>query len=143
MKISSGKTKVVMLNDGKLEHSILKKGDECYIECVSPETNAIIFILVRLSDGEIDFASVFEIKAIGETEDVDLDLPPSIHELELTVRPYNCLRSEGINTIDELIQYTEVELFKIPGLGKKSLIEIINALKSRGLSLGYYYNRKQ
>ncbi len=64
-KIPSGKTKVVMLNDGKLEHSILKKGDECYIECVSPETNAIIFILVRLSDGEIDFASVFEIKAIA------------------------------------------------------------------------------
>ncbi len=47
------------------EDSILKKGDECYIECVSPETNATMFILVRLSDGEIDLAYLHEIKAIA------------------------------------------------------------------------------
>ncbi|WMC19586.1 MAG: DNA-directed RNA polymerase subunit alpha [Enterobacteriaceae bacterium PC38] len=59
-----------------------------------------------------------------------------VEELELTVRSSNCLKSEAIHYIGDLVQCTEVELLKTPNLGKKSLSEIKEILNSHGLSLG-------
>jgi DNA-directed RNA polymerase subunit alpha len=60
----------------------------------------------------------------------------SIDDLELTVRSANCLKSENIMYVGDLVQYNENELLKTPNLGRKSLTEIKDALKSRDLSLG-------
>jgi DNA-directed RNA polymerase subunit alpha len=60
----------------------------------------------------------------------------SIDDLELTVRSANCLKSENIMYIGDLVQYTEQELLKTPNLGRKSLTEIKAALSTRGLALG-------
>lgn len=59
-----------------------------------------------------------------------------VDDLELTVRSANCLKSEQIFYIGDLIQRTEVELLKAPNLGKKSLTEIKDILASKGMSLG-------
>jgi Bacterial RNA polymerase, alpha chain C terminal domain len=59
-----------------------------------------------------------------------------IDDLELTVRSTNCLKAESIYYIGDLIQRSEIELLKIPNLGKKELIEIKDVLALRGLSLG-------
>ena len=59
-----------------------------------------------------------------------------VDDLELTVRSANCLKTEEIFYIGDLIQRSEVELLKTPNLGKKSLTEIKEVLKSRGLALG-------
>lgn len=59
----------------------------------------------------------------------------SIEALELTGRSENCLRSANIETIDELVTCNLEFLKSIPGLGKKSLREIIYELDKRGLSL--------
>lgn len=59
-----------------------------------------------------------------------------VDELELTVRSANCLKSENIYYIGDLVQRTETELLKTPNLGKKSLTEIKDVLVSRSLSLG-------
>lgn len=61
-----------------------------------------------------------------------------ISVLGLTVRSQNCLESEDIILIRDLVQKTEVNLLKIPNLGRKSLIEIIEALSSKGLTLGMH-----
>lgn len=58
-----------------------------------------------------------------------------IEELELTVRAINCLKAEGIKTVYDLIQWSEVFLLRIPNLGRKSLTEIQDVLAARGLSL--------
>ncbi|CAL4323330.1 DNA-directed RNA polymerase subunit alpha [Buchnera aphidicola] len=60
----------------------------------------------------------------------------SVDDLELTVRSANCLKTERIHYIGDLIQKTEIELLKTPNLGKKSLTEIKDILALRGLSLG-------
>ncbi len=60
----------------------------------------------------------------------------SIDDLELTVRSANCLKSEDIMYVGDLVQYSENELLKTPNLGRKSLTEIRDALKARDLSLG-------
>ncbi|WP_343189878.1 DNA-directed RNA polymerase subunit alpha [Buchnera aphidicola] len=59
-----------------------------------------------------------------------------VDDLELTVRSANCLKTESIHYIGDLIQKTEVELLKTPNLGKKSLTEIKDVLASRNLFLG-------
>lgn len=59
-----------------------------------------------------------------------------IDGLELTVRPANCLKSEGIKTIGDLLKSTDHDLLKIPNLGRKGIEEIRVALGSRGLSIG-------
>ena len=63
-------------------------------------------------------------------------LSTPIDSLDLTVRSVNCLKSESIYYLGELIQCTELDLLKTRNLGKKSLREIKNFLASIGLSLG-------
>ncbi len=60
----------------------------------------------------------------------------SVDDLELTVRSANCLKTENINYIGDLVQRTEYDLLKTPNLGKKSLTEIKNILSLKGLKLG-------
>jgi DNA-directed RNA polymerase subunit alpha len=67
---------------------------------------------------------------------VDPILLRPVDDLELTVRSANCLKAENIYYIGDLIQRTETELLKTPNLGRKSLNEIKEVLRSRGLSLG-------
>jgi DNA-directed RNA polymerase subunit alpha len=63
----------------------------------------------------------------------DLALP--IEELSLSVRSYNCLKREGINSVGELIQRTEQELTDIRNFGQKSIDEVKTKLDELGLSL--------
>lgn len=58
-------------------------------------------------------------------------LAKSIDALELTVRSFNCLASENIYTIGELVTKTENDLLKTPNLGRKSLKEIKEELFNR------------
>ncbi|MGN0915798.1 MAG: DNA-directed RNA polymerase subunit alpha [Succinivibrio sp.] len=80
--------------------------------------------------------------SVAPTEDtsfkpsIDPKLICSVEDLELTVRSANCLKTEGIKYLGDLVQKTEVELLKTPNLGKKSLTEIKDRLAERGLSLG-------
>lgn len=59
-----------------------------------------------------------------------------VSELEFTVRTDNVLKSVGILSIHELVKKTELDLIKIPNMGKKSLTEIKDVLESKGLHLG-------
>lgn len=77
-----------------------------------------------------------QIEPEKEEPEVDPILLRPVDDLELTVRSANCLKTESIHFIGDLIQRTEVELLKTPNLGKKSLTEIKDVLASRGLSLG-------
>ena len=59
----------------------------------------------------------------------------SIEELELSVRPLNCLKRAGIFTVDDLVKRSEEDMLKVKNLGRKSLDEIIKKLESMGLGL--------
>lgn len=67
---------------------------------------------------------------------IDPKLLCPVDDLDLTVRSANCLKTENIKYIGDLVQRTEVELLKTPNLGKKSLTEIKDVLAERGLTLG-------
>lgn len=63
------------------------------------------------------------------------ELAKPIEDLELSVRSFNCLKRAGIDTVEELIQYTEEDMMKVRNLGMKSLVEVKNKLNEIGLSL--------
>jgi DNA-directed RNA polymerase subunit alpha len=73
-------------------------------------------------------------EAIDEALLEKLKMP--ISELELSVRSANCLKEANIKTIGELVQLTEQELLQHRNFGKKSLNELVEILKSMGLSFG-------
>jgi len=59
----------------------------------------------------------------------------TIEELNLSVRSYNCLKREGINTVGDLRQKSEAELMDIRNFGQKSIDEVKGKLAGLGLSL--------
>ena len=61
-------------------------------------------------------------------------LETSIDDLDLSVRAYNCLKRAGILTLRDLTDKSENEMMKIRNLGKKSLKEVIDKVKSMGLN---------
>jgi DNA-directed RNA polymerase subunit alpha len=70
--------------------------------------------------------------AVDEGESV-LDTP--IEELDLTVRSYNCLKRQGVNTIGQLNECSEQDLLNIRNFGAKSIEEVKDKLVSMGLNL--------
>jgi MoxR-like ATPase len=60
----------------------------------------------------------------------------SLAELDLSVRATNCLESEGIITIRELVLRTDDELLEVRNFGETTLREVKAKLALHGLSLG-------
>lgn len=59
-----------------------------------------------------------------------------IEELQLSVRAYNCLKRAQINTVADLLDYSQEDLLEIKNFGQKSAEEVIEALqKSLGITL--------
>lgn len=68
---------------------------------------------------------------LGNRDPLDI----RIDELELSIRAYNCLKNEGIETLRELVAKTEIDLIRTPNFGRVSLKEIVDMLAEFGLSL--------
>jgi len=71
----------------------------------------------------------------AEEQEVPSDYQITIEELNLSVRSYNCLKREGINTVGDLVQRSEAELMDIRNFGQKSIDEVKQKLAELGLSL--------
>jgi DNA-directed RNA polymerase subunit alpha len=68
--------------------------------------------------------------------DLERKLNMSLAELELSVRATNCLESEGITTVRDLVNRTDDELLEVRNFGETTLKEVKAKLADRGLSLG-------
>src|SRR5439155_298149 len=60
----------------------------------------------------------------------------SLAELELSVRATNCLESEGITTVRDLVIRTDEELLEVRNFGETTLKEVKAKLQDIGLYLG-------
>jgi len=55
----------------------------------------------------------------------------AIEELQLSVRPYNCLKRAQINTIGDLLDYSPEKLLELKNFGRKSADEVFATLKNK------------
>jgi DNA-directed RNA polymerase subunit alpha len=72
----------------------------------------------------------------GENQELNRKLAMSLAELELSVRATNCLESEGITTVRDLVIRTDEELLEVRNFGETTLKEVKQKLAERGLHLG-------
>lgn len=70
--------------------------------------------------------------------DLELEqkLSQSLAELNLSVRATNCLESEGINTVRDLVVKNEDQLLQVRNFGETTLQEVRDRLSVAGLRLG-------
>ena len=91
---------------------------------------------------EIGEDTIAEKMVSEDAEEADADqevatkLAMPIETLELTVRSNNCLESNHIATVGQLVKNTDADLLKIRSFGKTSLREVKRKLADLGLSLG-------
>jgi DNA-directed RNA polymerase subunit alpha len=72
--------------------------------------------------------------------DIELDekLNMSLAELNLSVRATNCLETENINTVRDLVSRSEEELLQVRNFGETTLHEVTQRLADIGLKLGMH-----
>jgi DNA-directed RNA polymerase subunit alpha len=99
-------------------------------EALSDAANIIVDLFNPLKD--------LTLEAIQEdyAEDLDPTSQIPIEELQLSVRAYNCLKRAQINSVADLLDYSQEDLLEIKNFGQKSAEEVIEALQKRlGITL--------
>ena len=91
------------------------------------------YIAIFLGAAEEVAAPTEAVPAEEEVRNKILDTP--IEDVEFSVRTFNCLKKENINTLGELIQRNENELLNIRNFGRRSLDEVLERLQQYDLSL--------
>src|SRR4051794_7021924 len=96
------------------------------------------FIQYAEQGPEIGLEDRAESSSGGESVDHELErkLNMSLAELELSVRATNCLESEGITTVRDLVIRNDDELLEVRNFGETTLKEVKIKLLERGLQLG-------
>jgi DNA-directed RNA polymerase subunit alpha len=67
---------------------------------------------------------------------IETKLGMSLAELDLSVRATNCLESENITTVRDLVSRTESQLLDVRNFGETTLEEVKQKLADQGLRLG-------
>ena len=70
-----------------------------------------------------------------EPEEKQNILATKIFNVEFDMRSFNCLRADGIETLGDLIKYSERDLMRVPNMGRKSAKRIQEVLATRNLKL--------
>jgi len=80
-----------------------------------------------------------EVRALGSTgldQATESKLAMSLAELDLSVRATNCLESENINTVRDLVCHSEDQFLEVRNFGETTLTEVREKLSDIGLCLG-------
>jgi DNA-directed RNA polymerase subunit alpha len=63
-------------------------------------------------------------------------LKSKIVDMDLSVRALNCLKAAELETLGDLVSIHKSDLLKFRNFGKKSLSELEDLVKSKGLEFG-------
>ena len=82
------------------------------------------------------FAEARAAGSAGLDPGLEAKLSMSFAELDLSVRATNCLESENINSVRELVSHSEDQLLEVRNFGETTLTEVRQKLNAIGLHLG-------
>lgn len=118
------------LEKDRLIMEIWTNGSVTPQEALSQAANILVDLLNPLKD--ITFESLAD--DFQDDEDPTNQIP--IEELQLSVRAYNCLKRAQINSVADLLDYSQEDLLEIKNFGQKSAEEVVEALQQRlGITL--------
>ena len=140
VKYSIENTRVEQKTDyEKLVMDVVTDGTIQPEEAVKEASRILIQHLMIITDENINFDTKGEVKEdVVDENALQLRkvLKTPLEDLDLSVRAFNCLKAAKINSLSELVQYTQEELMKFRNFGQKSLAEIEQVLHDRGLRFG-------
>jgi DNA-directed RNA polymerase subunit alpha len=140
VKYSIENTRVEQKTDyEKLVMDVVTDGTIHPEEAVKQASRILIQHLMIITDENISFDTRGEEKEdVVDEQTLQLRkvLKTPLEDLDLSVRAFNCLKAAKINSLSELVQYTQEELMKFRNFGQKSLAEIEQVLHDRGLRFG-------
>jgi DNA-directed RNA polymerase subunit alpha len=88
-------------------------------------------LFIRQASEELPEEGIF----MQEKDEKDELEETPIEDLELSVRSYNCLKRQGVNTVGQLAECSEADLLNIRNFGAKSIEEVKDKLQDLGLEL--------
>ncbi len=108
-------------------------------DALTEAASILIQHFMLFSDEKISIQA--EIKPLTEEFDettlhVRQILKTKLTDLDLSVRALNCLKAAEVETLGELVAYNKADLLKFRNFGRKSLAELENLVKSKGLEFG-------
>lgn len=89
-------------------------------------------------EGEV-VQSVISLEKLPQELRESLSTP--LEELDLSIRAVNCLKAAKIESLIELVEHEQEDLRKYKNFGQKSLSEIEQVLREKGLSFGMNLKR--
>lgn len=123
------KLTVEILSDGSIHpEEALKEAAKILIQHFMLFSDELITLDTQVKEApqEVD-ENVLHIRKILKTPLSDLDL---------SVRAYNCLKAADIKTLGELVAFDIADLLKFRNFGKKSLSELEELARDKGLTFG-------
>ena len=125
------KTSKTTVNDS-LELEIATNGSITPADAVSMACQILVEHYLPLAEYNESYQK-YNFLETDEKKDDSMVLSIPIEELDLSVRSYNCLKRQGIETIHQIIDRNRSDIEKIRNLGKKSLKEILKKIDERNL----------
>ena len=86
---------------------------------------------------------ILESAEAGEPEAVDEEmlhmrklLKTALHDMDLSVRAYNCLKAADVRTLGDLVSLEISDMMKFRNFGKKSLAELEQLVADKNMTFG-------
>ncbi len=123
----------------KLVIEILTDGSINPKDALKEAAKILIYHFMLFSDEKI--TPVLDEKTVTEEFDesslhIRQLLKTKLVDLDLSVRALNCLKAAEVETLGELVAFNKQDLLKFRNFGKKSLSELEELVRSRGLEFG-------
>ena len=123
----------------KLIFEITTDGSVHPKEALKKAADVLIQHFALFTDKEID-VNTEQVALTNEFDEQSLHirqlLKQRLQDMDLSVRALNCLKTAEVETLGELVTYQKADLLKFRNFGKKSLNELEDLVKSKGLEFG-------
>jgi DNA-directed RNA polymerase subunit alpha len=108
-------------------------------EALKEAAKILIYHFALFSDEKI----TIDLDSKSQSEELDENdlrirqlLKTKLVDMDLSVRALNCLKAAEVSTLGELVKFNKNDLLKFRNFGKKSLTEIEDLIRNKGLSFG-------
>ncbi len=109
-------------------------------DAIQEAAKILIQHFVLLSDENITLDSAEQSSSSESLDDNEKNirqiLQAKLIDMDLSVRALNCLKSAELETLGDLVAFHKADLLKFRNFGKKSLAELEELVRSKGLEFG-------